>query len=258
MPTLGGYPVNRVVLKISGEALKHTGEVLQPQAIEQTADRVCRFVRDHHIETALVVGAGNIVRGVTAQTELLTRTTADTMGMLATMVNSLAVRDAIEALGLDTELMAPWSMPGVCCAFDARSAQRALQQKTVVILAGGTGHPYFTTDTTAALRACEVQADAVLKATKVNGVYSADPNTDAQAERYRRLAFQHAVRERLAVMDATAFAMCEQNNLPIVVFNFTAAESLDSVLNGSLDAATVVGAVSTETDTAGGQQRTQA
>ncbi len=250
MPNLGGYEVERVVLKISGEALKSADDNINPAAVTETARQVCRFIHEYGIQTALVVGAGNILRGVAAETESLARNTADAMGMMGTIVNALALRDSIEALGTDVEVQSPWGIPGVCTPFDARRSETALHKGQAVILGGGTGHPYFTTDTTAALRACEINADAVLKATKVNGIFSDDPEKNAGAARYRCLSFDDAVQKRLKIMDATAFALCRENGIPVVVFNFAAQESLDSVLNGKLTAATLVGDVTTDIDQA--------
>jgi uridylate kinase len=173
------------------------------------------------VEVALVIGGGNIVRGdkAVATSGLLRRATADYMGMLGTLINALALQDALESMGADTRVMSAIQAQAVCEPYIRRRAIRHLEKNRIVILAGGTGHPFFTTDTTAALRAMEIQAQILLKATKVDGVYSDDPLTNPRAKRYERLTYMEVLRRRLHVMDPTAITLCMENKLPILVFS---------------------------------------
>jgi uridylate kinase len=168
------------------------------------------------------------------------RSCADQMGMLATVMNALAMRDALESVGVRAEILSALPVPGVVQGFDCRMAKRLLDEGTVVIFAAGTGHPYFTTDTTAALRACEIGADAVLKGTQVDGIYSADPKRDPHAVRFPRITYTEALSRRLKVMDSTAFSLCMDNDIPIVVFNFAQDGVLAEVVKGDLGQATLV------------------
>lgn len=232
----------RLLLKLSGETLKGKApDGVDPEAAHQVARQI-QAVVDLGVQTALVIGGGNIFRGLPASRRGgLDRATADTMGMLATVMNAVAMEAALEANGQPARVMTAIPMPGIGEAFDRRRALRHLQQGRVVLFAGGTGHPFFTTDTTAALRACEIGADAIFKATKVNGIFTADPVTHPDAKRYANLSTADAVRLRLGVMDATAFSLCMENDMPIVVFNFFKAGSLLRVVRGDLRAATTVG-----------------
>lgn len=237
----GQLPYRRVLLKLSGEFLKGDREYgIDPAALHFAVEEIGTAAA-LGIELALVIGAGNIFRGLSAGAELgMSRNGADAMGMLATIMNSLALRDALEAAGHPAEVLSAIPLAGVAEAFDARRVDALLAARQIVILAGGTGHPFFTTDTTAALRACEIGADAVLKGTQVDGVYSADPRSDPHAERYVRISFAEALARKLRVMDATAFSLCMDNGIPIVVFRFRDAGMLERILRGDLGAATLV------------------
>lgn len=236
----------RILLKLSGEALKGDGpQGLDPEAIARIAARVKEVVATG-IEVAVVVGGGNFFRGFTASSKgNITRTTADSIGMLATLMNGLALRDGFADTGMHCILQSSFAIAGVAPAFDATAARDALSNGGVLIFAGGTGHPYFTTDTTAALRACEIRADALVKATKVDGVYSADPHLDPNARRYRSLAYADALQQRLGVIDSTAFSLCMDNRVPIIVFNFAEPHGLLNVTRGDMTKATLVGDVET-------------
>jgi len=209
----------RVLLKISGDALR--GDLpygISSEAVESIAAECVDVVRAG-VEIALVVGGGNIIRGATAAGRTLQRATADYMGMLVTMINALALQDAIEALGQETRVLSALKAEEVAEPYIRRRALRHLEKGLVVIFAGGTGNPFFTTDTTAAVRATEVGAEALLKATKVDGVYDCDPVKNPDAKRYERLTYMECINSSLGVMDATAVTHCMGNGLPIIVFN---------------------------------------
>ncbi len=237
-----GTAYKRILLKLSGEALKAPGAEsgIDAEAIAGVAERI-RKVVESGVQVALVVGAGNIFRGLPASRNGMARVTADSMGMMATVINALGLQDALEAAGVPAQIQTPFPMPGIGEAFDHRRAIAHLETGRVVIFAGGTGHPFFTTDTTAALRACEIGADAIFKATKVDGVYSADPHKDPQARRYSQLAYTDALQKRLQVMDSSAFSLCMDNDIPIVVFNFSRPGGISRALSGDLASATIVG-----------------
>ena len=212
---------NRVLLKLSGEAL--LGERtygIDPRVAEQIAQEIID-VRQLGVELAVVIGAGNIFRGLAASAKGMDRTTADNMGMLATVMNALALSDALERQGADTRVLTAIEMRTVAEPFIRRRAIRHLEKGRVVLFAAGTGNPYFTTDTTAALRAMEMHADIIMKATKVDGIFSADPMTDPTATRIDSLTHIEVLERRLNVMDATAISLCMDNKLPIVIFNLT-------------------------------------
>jgi uridylate kinase len=192
------------------------------------------------VAIAVVVGGGNIFRGVNVSEKGIARATGDMMGMLATVMNALALEGAIEKGGLAARTMSALTMPEVCEAYERRRALRHLERGRMVLLAGGTGNPFFTTDTTAVLRAAEIGAEAVLKATDVDGVYSADPKQDQNAKRYDRLSHQEAIERNLKVMDTTAFALARENRMPIIVFSIREKEAIAAVLRGK-GRATVVG-----------------
>lgn len=232
----------RILLKISGEMLKgDSGNGIDPAATEAVAERIREAVACG-TQVGLVVGAGNLFRGLSHSRTGVSRSCADNIGMLATAMNALALRDALDALGVAAEVQSAFAINGVLDPFDQRRADRLLSAGTVVLFAGGTGHPYFTTDTCAALRACEIHADAVFKGTKVDGIYSADPMRHPDAIRYEKISFAKALHDRLQVMDATAFSLCQDNNLPIVVFRFGQPGVLPSILGGDFRAATLVSA----------------
>jgi uridylate kinase len=222
----------RVVVKVSGEALMGDGDfaIHQPTLERIAADLVaCRALG---VAIAVVVGGGNIVRGVSAAEQGIPRVTADLMGILATVMNALAFESALERAGARARVMSALAMPEICETYERRRALRHLEEGRVVLLAAGTGNPFFTTDTTAVLRASEIGAEAVLKATDVDGVYSADPKTDSDARRYDRLTHQQAIERNLKVMDATAFALARENCMPIIVFSIGEKDAIAAVLRG--------------------------
>ncbi len=208
----------RVLLKLSGEAVGDGGQGLDRAAIHRIAGEV-REVAAAGFELAVVIGAGNFLRGQDCAEMGIERTTADYMGMLATVINGMALQSAIEAVGYPTRVMSAIQASQVVEPYIRRRALRHMEKGRVVILAGGTGNPYCTTDTAAALRATELNCDVLLKATKVDGIYSADPFTDASAERYETLTFGEAIAKNLQVMDATAFTLCRENKMPIKVYS---------------------------------------
>ncbi|MGD9837340.1 MAG: UMP kinase [Afipia sp.] len=222
----------RVVVKVSGEFL--AGD--QSFGIHQpTIDRIASDLikaRELGVEIAVVVGGGNIFRGVEVSSRGVSRTTGDTMGMLATVMNCLALESALEREGQSARVLSAFVMPQVCELFTRAAAHRYLAEGRIVVLAGGTGNPYFTTDTTAVLRAAEIGAQAVLKATNVDGVYSADPKKDKTATRFERLSHSQAVEGGYKVMDATAFALARETSLPIIVFSVAEPGSIGAVLTG--------------------------
>jgi len=229
-----GEPVyRRVVIKVSGEYL--AGD--QPFGIHQaTIDRIAEDLiaaRELGIEVAVVVGGGNIFRGVEVSSRGVSRTTGDTMGMLATVMNCLALEAALERKGQSARALSSFVMPQVCELFTRGTAHKYLAEGRIILLAGGTGNPYFTTDTTAVLRAAEIGAQAVLKATNVDGVYSADPKKDKSAKRFERLSHSQAVEGGYKVMDATAFALARETSLPIIVFSIAEPGSISGILSGS-------------------------
>jgi uridylate kinase len=221
-----------VLLKISGDALR--GDLphgISNEAIEAVASE-CAEVVSLGVRLALVVGGGNFMRGADAAGGTLKRATADYMGMLATMMNALALQDAIEALGQETRVLSALKSEDVAEPYIRRRALRHLQQKRIIILAGGTGNPYFTTDTTAAVRAAEMGADVVLKATKVDGVYDKDPVCHPDAKKYEHLGYMDCITDRLRVMDATAITHCMENKLPIIVFNLRTSGNIRKAVLG--------------------------
>jgi len=211
----------RILLKLSGEALQNreSGLGIDPEVVAKVAQRIKDLV-DIGVEVAMVVGGGNIFRGMSGAEKGIDRSSGDYMGMLATIINALALQNALEKIGLQTRVQSAISMQRVAEPFILRKANRHLEKGRVVIFGGGTGNPYFSTDTAAALRASEIGADLLLKATKVDGVYSADPMTDATATRYETLGYNEAISKSLKVMDAAAFSLCMENDIPIIVFNF--------------------------------------
>ena len=211
----------RVVLKLSGEALMGTRPYgLDPAVVRRIAGEIAE-VRGAGIEIAMVIGGGNIYRGLSAAGEGLDRVTGDHMGMLATVINSLAMQDALEAVQVNTRVLSAIEIRQVAEPFIRRRALRHMEKGRVVIIAAGTGNPYFTTDTAAALRAMEMKADVLLKATQVDGVYSADPKKDAAAERYEEITYRQVLSDGLRIMDASAIALCQENKVPIMVFSLS-------------------------------------
>lgn len=220
-----------VLLKLSGEALGREGHGLDRQAIDLISGQIAEVARGG-VRLAVVVGGGNILRGRDVADTVSVRATADQMGMLATMINGLALMDGLERAGCEARLMSAVSAHQICEPFIRRRAMRHQQKGRVVVLAGGTGNPFFTTDTTAALRASELECDVLLKATKVDGVYDADPRKVPGAKRFERLAFREVIDRRLEVMDLTAITMCLDHRLPIVVFDVFRPGNLKRVVAG--------------------------
>jgi len=231
---------HRVLVKISGEALKGKENLgYDAEAVRQIV-KTLAGVLDSGVELALVVGAGNLWRGAVGKAVGMDAVSADYMGMLGTVMNAIILKDAFEANGVPCDVLTSFAMEPVGELFERSKAVKRLEEGRVVICAGGTGHPFFTTDTTAALRALEIDAEAVLKATKVDGVYTDDPMKNPAAKRYERLSYDEALKNNLKVMDSTAFSLCRDNNLPIIVFNFAESGSLAKVLSGDTSSATVV------------------
>jgi uridylate kinase len=237
-----GEPLyRRVVVKLSGEYLAGA----KPFGIDQaTLDRVAGDLieaTERGIEVAVVVGGGNIFRGVDVSSRGVSRPTGDTMGMLATVMNCLALESALERKGKSARTLCALAMPQVCELFTRKAALRHLSEGRIVLFAGGTGNPFFTTDTTAVLRASEIGAQAVLKATNVDGVYSADPKVDKTAKRFERLSHSQALEGGYKVMDATAFALARENSLPIIVFSIAESGSIGAILDGTGNGTIVAG-----------------
>ena len=227
-----GLKYRRVLLKLSGEALMgEKGYGIDPAVISGIAQEVKQLV-DLGVELALVVGGGNIFRGLAASASGMDRSTADYMGMLATVMNSLALQDGLEKAGVVTRVLSAIEMREIAEPFIKRRAMRHLEKGRVVIFAAGTGNPFFTTDTAAALRAAEIGAEALLKATKVDGIYDADPKKNPNAVKFDHLTFTEALAKDLKVMDATAFSLCRENHLPIIVFDLGGGGNISKVVHG--------------------------
>jgi uridylate kinase len=223
----------RVVLKLSGEAMQEHGakENISPQIVREIAERI-KEVRDLGVQIGVVIGGGNIWRGLSASHRGMDRTTADYMGMLATVINGLALQSACAQIGVETRVQTAIEMKNVAEPFIRGRAIRHLELGRVVIFVAGTGNPYFSTDTTAALRASEIGAQVILKATKVDGVYDSDPKTNPNAQRYERVSFSEALGRRLQVMDSTAFSLCMDNKVPIVVFGMQPPTNFRDIVTG--------------------------
>ncbi len=229
----------RVLLKLSGEALAgDQGFGISAQAIERLTDHV-QAVHEMGVSLGLVIGGGNIVRGTQASAEGMDRVNADYMGMLATIINALALQDVLERKGVETRVMTAIRMEELAEPYIRRRALRHLEKGRVVLFAGGTGNPYFSTDTAAVLRAIEMEADVIIKATKVKGVYSADPTKEPEAEFYPRLSFMDVMKQDLKVMDTAAVSLCRDNDLPIIVLNIREPSAVVSAIRGE-DVGTLV------------------
>ncbi len=223
----------RIVLKLSGEALKAKGshDNISPEIVAA----MCEQIREVHalgVQLAIVIGGGNIWRGLSASHRGMERTTADYMGMLATVINGLALKSGLEAVGLDARVHTAIRMDAVAEPFIRNRAVHQLDKGHVIIFVAGTGNPFFSTDTTAALRANEIGAEVILKATKVDGIYTADPMKDPKAKRYDRVSYTECLTKRLSVMDSTAFSLCMDNKMPIVVFDMMAPHNIRRVVCG--------------------------
>ena len=222
----------RILIKLSGEALGGpTGAGINPEALQKMAHQI-QEVRDLGVGMVIVIGGGNIFRGATGSQGGIERATADYMGMLATIINALALQDALEKLGVQTRVQTAIAMHQVAEAFIRRRAVRHLEKGRVVIFGGGTGNPYFSTDTAAALRATEIGAEVILKATKVDGIYDCDPQKNTGARRFPKITYLEALQKQLRVMDSTAFSLCMDNKMPIIVFNFFKPHNLRRVVMG--------------------------
>jgi len=222
----------RVLLKLSGEALGgEAGFGINATEIQSMAEQV-REVRELGVEMVVVLGGGNIFRGLAGSEKGIERATGDYMGMLATIINSLALQDALEKLGVATRVQTAIAMPQVAETFIRRRAVRHLEKGRVVIFGGGTGNPYFSTDTAAALRATEIGAEVILKATKVDGIYDSDPKKNPQAKRFTQITYLDALQKQLKVMDSTAFSLCMDNKMPIIVFDLFKPHNLKAVVMG--------------------------
>ncbi len=231
-PAKSASKYRRILLKLSGEALGgEAGSGISPEAVHDMALQVAE-VRQLGVEVVIVVGGGNIFRGIQGSEKGIERATGDYMGMLATVINALALQDALEKKGVNTRVLSAITMTAIAEPFIRRRAIRHLEKGRVVIFAAGTGNPFFSTDTAAALRANEMGVEAVLKATKVDGIYDKDPKKFRDAKRYDQISFAEALEKRLKVMDAAAFALCQDNRMPIIVFDFFRPHNLLRVVTG--------------------------
>lgn len=234
------YNYKRVLLKVSGEALMGDQGYGIDVSVTSRIAKELAAVHKNNIELCLVVGGGNIFRGLSASKAGIERATADYMGMLATVMNALALQSALEDQGVDTRVMSAITMANVCEPYIRRKADRHLEKGRVVIFAAGTGNPYFTTDTAAALRAAEMQCNALLKGTQVDGVYDSDPKTNKNAKRYDKMSYQKVLADDLRVMDASAVTLMRDNSIPIIVFSVHETGGFDAVLRGKGDC-TIIG-----------------
>jgi len=223
----------RIVLKLSGEALRETGgrDAISPQIVREIASQI-KEVHELGVQTSIVIGGGNIWRGLAASHRGMDRTTADYMGMLATVINGMALQSQLEQIGVATRVQSALTMHQVAEAFIRRRAVRHLEKGRVVIFGGGTGNPYFSTDTAAALRANEIGAEVILKATKVDGIYDSDPKKNPKAKRFNQISYLDALQKQIKVMDSTAFSLCMDNKMPIIVFDLFQPHNLRRVVLG--------------------------
>lgn len=227
-----GYEYHRVLLKLSGEALAgDQGYGIDPKVVNALAEEIAEIVNDG-VQLAVVVGGGNIFRGLAGSAEGMDRAQADYIGMLATVMNALALQDAFERHGIFSRVQSAINMQEVSEPYIRRRAIRHLEKGRAVILAAGTGNPYFTTDTTAALRACELDVDCLMKATKVDGVYDSDPAKNPDAERFDHISYMEVLQRGLNVMDATATSLCMDNDVPMIVFDLTKPGNIQAALRG--------------------------
>ena len=223
---------NRILLKLSGESLMGKQSYgIAPEMLEQYAKDI-KAVVEKGVEVAIVIGGGNIFRGLSGASKGMDRVQGDYMGMLATLINSMALQAELEKQGMKTELLGGLAIEPICKEMSRRRAIESMQEGRVVIIGGGTGNPFFTTDTASTLRAIEIKADVILKGTRVDGVYTADPEKDPTATKFASLTFQEALGKKLKIMDLTAFALCEENNLPIYVFDMNQPGNLLKVVTG--------------------------
>jgi uridylate kinase len=238
--TMTKQSYKRILLKLSGEALAgEQGFGIDPDKAEYIAQRV-KEVYELGVEVVIVIGGGNIWRGEPAAKRGMDRSTADHMGMIATVMNGLALQDAIERIGIQTRVQTAVQMNSIAEPYIRLRVTRHMEKGRVVILTGGIGSPYFTTDSAAALRAAEIHADIIVKATKVDGVYSADPMKDSTATRYEKLTYQEVLDQQLKVMDTTAFTLCQENEMPIIVLNFWNPDDLTKAIQGDTSVGTLI------------------
>lgn len=230
--TTNKFAYKRVLLKVSGEALMGEQAYGIDVDVARSVAEELKRVHELGVEVAVVVGGGNIFRGVSKSAGNMDRSSADYIGMLATVMNAVVLQDALEKVDVHTRVLSAIDIPQLAESFIRRRAVRHLEKGRIVIFAAGTGNPYFTTDSAAALRALEIKADIILKATKVDGVYSADPMKDPKAERYSEITYQEVLERQLRVMDASAISLCMDNNLPIIVFNMKEAGNITRVVSG--------------------------
>lgn len=223
---------SRVLLKLSGESLMGSQSYgIDPKMLEQYASDV-KMVSEKGVQVAIVIGGGNIFRGLSGAAQGMDRVQGDYMGMLATIINSMALQQELERQGMKTELLSGLAIEPICKEMSRRRAIEAMQEGRVVVIGGGSGEPFFTTDTASALRAVEIKADAILKGTRVDGIYTADPEKDPTATKFKTLSFADALGRKLKVMDLTAFALCEENKLPIYVFDMNKPGNFLRVVQG--------------------------
>jgi uridylate kinase len=235
-----GTKYQRVLLKLSGEALMGSlGYGIDPAVVEDIAQEVAAVMASG-VQLAIVVGGGNIFRGVKASAQGMDRATADYIGMIATVMNAMTLQDALERSGVPTRVQSAIAMQELAEPYIRRRAIRHLEKGRVVVFGAGSGNPFFTTDTTAALRAAEIDAEVIFKATKVDGIYDADPATNPQAHRYQSITYNHVLTHDLRVMDSTAIALCKENNLPIMVFDITVQGNILRAIQGE-SVGTIVG-----------------
>lgn len=237
-PTTPVY--RRILLKLSGEALMGSQSYGIDTAVAESVAREIKAVHDLGVEVAVVVGGGNIFRGVSKSAGNMDRGSADYIGMLATVMNAVVLQDALEKLDVFTRVLSAIEIPQLAEPFIRRRAIRHLEKQRVVIFAAGTGNPYFTTDSAAALRACEIGAQVIFKATKVDGIYTADPMKDPSAKRFEKISYQEVLEKQLKVMDASAISLCMDNNLPIMVFNMKESGNIIKAAEGDLSIGTLV------------------
>lgn len=223
----------RILLKLTGELLGGKDKKnIDFSSVKRIAKNIAKIQNETDIEIAVVCGAGNLFRGRNVTDTEVDKATADYIGMLGTVMNALALQEELEAFGAKTRVMSALSMPSVCELFIRRKAIRHLEKGRIVILAGGTGKPFFTTDSAAALSACELNCEVILKGSNVDGVYSSDPNKDASATFYKTLTYMQAVNEGLSIMDTTAFTICKNEHIPIIVFNISQQENVEKIIHG--------------------------
>ncbi|MDD3918955.1 MAG: UMP kinase [Candidatus Pacebacteria bacterium] len=223
----------RILLKLTGELFGKGDKPISLLEAKKIAEKIIKL-KKKGIDLAIVIGGGNIFRGREVGAEKFDRAVADNMGMLATIINGLALQESLEGMGAETRMLTAIDMPRIAEPFYRRKALSHLKKDRIVIFSGGTGNPFFTTDTTAVLRACEINADYILKATDVDGIYDKDPEKHKDAKRFKTISFQEAIEKNLKVMDSTAFTLCRDNKIPLIVFNLKHLDKIDDVLNNKI------------------------